>query len=108
MFPSSGFSNADMSDPPLSLPTTSGASGIADSMFLNAANFDEDLKALLYSNERQNPTTAYFPNQSTAAVYQNNNNNNNKGGSSPSNGFEISPQQPGGTYGGHQEIRPGI
>ena len=87
-------------------PMSSGS--ISDSMFLNAANFDEDLKALLYSTERQSPTTAYFPNQPTAAAYQNNN-NNNKGGNSPSTSFEISPpRQPDGTFGRHQEIQPGI
>ena len=109
MFPGSSFHQADMSagisptDPQMS----SGNSGISDSMFLNAANFDDDLKALLYSTERQNPTTAYFPNQPTAKQYQNNNNNINKGGNSPSNSFEISPRQPDGTFGRHLEIQPG-
>ena len=105
MFPGSSFEQAAgiaVADHPMS------SGSISDSMFLNAANFDEDLKALLYSTERQSPTTAYFPNQPTAAAYQNNNNNNNKGGNSPSNSFEISPRQPDDTFGLHQEIQPGI
>ena len=104
MFPSSSsFNQANVTggisptDPTM---MSSGNSVISDSMFLNAANFDDDLKALLYSNERQNPTTAYFPNQATAAVYQNNN-NNNKRGNSPAISFE----QPEALFGRHHEIQ---
>ena len=87
------------SDPEMS----TACENLSDSMFLNAANFEEDLKALLYSNDRQTPTTAYFPNQ--PSVYQNVN-NNRKGGI-----FVPSPQQSENVLesaGHQQEIEPGI
>ena len=87
------------SDPEMS----TSCENLSDSMFLNAANFEEDLKALLYSNDRQTPTTAFFPNQ--PSVYQNVN-NNRKGGI-----FVPSPQQNENVLesaGHQQEIAPGI
>ena len=99
MFPGSSFHQgiAATTDEPMS------SANISESMFLNAANFEEDLKALLYSNDRQTPTTAYFPNQ--PSVYQNVN-NNRKGGI-----FVPSPQQNENVLestGHQQEIEPGI